>query len=54
MEGVLGSKTVDNLRRLKQLFVNSLINVSCIWMTKSDVTCGAVQLIGDVYVRPKL
>jgi hypothetical protein len=51
VEDVLGNKIADNIRSLKPLFVNSLIHVRYIWMTKSDVTCGVVQLIGDIHVR---
>jgi hypothetical protein len=51
VEDVLGNKIAYILRKLKQLFVNRLINDSCIWMTKSDVSCGVVQLIGVVCPR---
>jgi len=52
VEDVLGNKTAYILRRLKQLFVNHLINDSCIWMTKSDILYGVVQLNGDIRVYP--
>jgi hypothetical protein len=52
VEDVLGDKRAYILRRSKQLLVNRLINDSCIWMTRSDVLCGVVQLIGDVCPRP--
>ena len=36
VENVLENKRAYILRRLKQLFVNLLINYSCIWMTICD------------------